>query len=399
MYYYLLVNIVILTFTGIPSFDYSMPLIHSIKKKKNIKNVYLLSNSLNYKKIFPDFKDSFRILDKLNVENIDLSNFSYFKYFKFLFKFSTRDFGRSNYIIKTIDFIETKIIKRSKLTIKTLEKLSPDIVFFDHRNPSTVDNYEDMFHYFKKKKIKVYLLPHAPHYLDENEHLSTGLDNTLLNNVNYIEPFKYSMPDKNLTNGYSSVVYLNYPGFDKQWLEILNNNVSHLNSLILLIRPFHTKESTWSKNEKVILTTGELSQIINAVNLILELKKYEKVIIKPHPKNYQTDLDKYITSKINHKNVIYYKDSILNLISNTNVYVSTYSTTLLTPIANECPTYIINSEIFDKVFNDWDVLKKLYSNFTGFTEPESILDAAIDTKKDRNHLNSFFDLDKPTSIF
>lgn len=392
-------NIVILTFTGIPSFDYSMPLIHSIKKKKNIKNVYLLSNSLNYKKIFPDFKDSFRILDKLNVENIDLSNFSYFKYFKFLFKFSTRDFGRSNYIIKTIDFIETKIIKRSKLTIKTLEKLSPDIVFFDHRNPSTVDNYEDMFHYFKKKKIKVYLLPHAPHYLDENEHLSTGLDNTLLNNVNYIEPFKYSMPDKNLTNGYSSVVYLNYPGFDKQWLEILNNNVSHLNSLILLIRPFHTKESTWSKNEKVILTTGELSQIINAVNLILELKKYEKVIIKPHPKNYQTDLDKYITSKINHKNVIYYKDSILNLISNTNVYVSTYSTTLLTPIANECPTYIINSEIFDKVFNDWDVLKKLYSNFTGFTEPESILDAAIDTKKDRNHLNSFFDLDKPTSIF
>lgn len=392
-------NIVILTFTGIPSFDYSMPLIHSIKKKKNIKNVYLLSNSLNYKKIFPDFKDSLRILDKLNVQNIDLSCFSYFKFLKFLFKFSTRDFDRSNYIIKTIDFIETKLIKRSKLTIKTLEKLSPDIVFFDHRNPSTIDNYEDMFHYFKKKKIKVYLLPHAPHYLDENEHLSTGLDNNLLNNVNYIEPFKYSMPDKNLTNGYSSVVYLNYPGFDKQWLEILNNNVSHLNSLILLIRPFHTKDSTWNKNEKVILSTGELNQIINAVNLIVELKKYEKVIIKPHPKNYQTDLDKYITSKINHKNVIYYKDSILNLISNTNVYVSTYSTTLLTPIANECPTYIINSEIFDKVFNDWDVLKKLYSNFTGFTEPESILDSAIDTEKDRNHLNAFFDLDKPTSIF
>ena len=71
----------------------------------------------------------------------------------------------------------------------------------------------------------------------------------------------------------------------------------------------------------------------------------------------------------------------------------------MTPIANECPTYIINSEIFDKVFNDWDVLKKLYSNFTGFTESESILDAAKKKKKDRNHLNAFFDLDKPTSIF
>ena len=55
---------------------------------------------------------------------------------------------------------------------------------------------------------------------------------------------------------------------------------------------------------------------------------------------------------------------------------------------------IINSKI-----EEVKVLKKLYSNFTGFTESESILDAAIDTKKDRNHLNAFFDLDKPTSIF
>ena len=81
--------------------------------------------------------------------------------------------------------------QNTKEELLSILKLKPDIVFFDHRNPSTIDNYEDMFHYFKKKKIKVYLLPHAPHYLDENEHLSTGLDNSLLNNVNYIEPFKY----------------------------------------------------------------------------------------------------------------------------------------------------------------------------------------------------------------
>ena len=41
-------NIVILTFSGIASFDYSLPLIHGLKKETKIDNVYLLSNTLNY---------------------------------------------------------------------------------------------------------------------------------------------------------------------------------------------------------------------------------------------------------------------------------------------------------------------------------------------------------------
>ena len=93
---------------------------------------------------------------------------------------------------------------------------------------------------------------------------------------------------------------------------------------------------------------------------------------------------------IEHKNVTIYRDSIYNLISKKNQFISTYSTTLLVAIANESPTYIINSQIFNKVFKDWDVLSDLYSNFSGFSYSKDLDQLTVDVKSDKDHLYTFF---------
>ena len=185
-------NILILTSSGIPSFDYSLPLIYKFRKNKKIDNVYLLSNTLNSANLFPSFNDSNNVLSKTNITSIDLSDKSLFRYIKILFSSNPRTSNRNGFLQKLIKLVEKKIIKKFNLTIKTLEKISPDIVLFDHRNPATIESYSKIFEYFNQNKIKVFLLPHAPHYLNESEHLSTGLNEELLINVSYIEPFVHS---------------------------------------------------------------------------------------------------------------------------------------------------------------------------------------------------------------
>lgn len=383
-------NIVILTSSGIPSFDYSLPLIYKLRKNKKIDNVYLLSNKLNSASLFPNFSDSNNVLLKTNITSIDLSDMSLFRYIKILFSSNSRNSNRKGFLQKLIKLVEKKIIKKFNLTIKTLEKISPNIVLFDHRDPSTIDSYSKIFEYFNQNKIKVFLLPHAPHYLNESEHLSTGLNEELLINVSYIEPFAFSKVDPQLTNKYFSVENIGYPGFEEGWIEFIKRNPTYTDSLILLLRPFHTKDSRWSRNEKVVLSEDELEKIILSTNMLIEKNMYKNVIIKPHPKNFQSDLDRILKPNINHENIIFYHESIINLISESNTFISTYSTTLLTTIAGSCKTYIINTQIFDKVFNDWKILKDLYSNFSGFTDPEEILNVDVDVRFDKIHLQKFF---------
>ena len=155
-------NIVILTSSGIPSFDYSLPLIYKLRKNKKIDNVYLLSNKLNSASLFPNFSDSNNVLLKTNITSIDLSDMSLFRYIKILFSSNSRNSNRNGFLQKLIKLVEKKIIKKFNLTIKTLEKISPNIVLFDHRDPSTIDSYSKIFEYFNQNKIKVFLLPHAP---------------------------------------------------------------------------------------------------------------------------------------------------------------------------------------------------------------------------------------------
>ena len=144
---------------------------------------------------------------------------SLFRYIKILFSSNSRNSNRNGFLQKLIKLVEKKIIKKFNLTIKTLEKISPNIVLFDHRDPSTIDSYSKIFEYFNQNKIKVFLLPHAPHYLNESEHLSTGLNEELLINVSYIEPFAFSKVDPQLTNKYFSVENIGYPGFEEGWID------------------------------------------------------------------------------------------------------------------------------------------------------------------------------------
>ncbi len=391
-------NIVILTFSGIASFDYSLPLIHGLKKETKIDNVYLLSNTLNYSKFFWSFKDSRKILERMGIENIDLSSYSIFKYIKYIFKFNPRQHNRKNFIIKILSRIEKIIIGNLNLTIKTLEKIDADVVFFDHRNPNTIARYEDIFKYFKNKGIKVFLLPHAPHYLEKSEHLVTGLNKDILKHINYIEPFRYTKLDTEIKSDYKSVLKINYPGFELDWLSFISKHPVYTNSLVVLLRPFHTQNSEWQENEKVILTNNELEDIILSINLLLEKESFEKVIIKPHPKNFQHELDSFVTPFIKHKDIVYYHESIMNLISKSNSFISSYSTTLLTSIASGSPTYIINTVIFENIFMDWNILRNLYSNFTGFTKPSEIKNVKIDTQIDKLHLQKFFKPDQKLNL-
>ena len=83
-------NVVILTFSGIPTTDYCLPLVDRLQKDKVIQNIFLLSNSLNSKNIFNQFEDSRQIMSSMNVTNIDLGTYSVMKHINSIFRFSPR---------------------------------------------------------------------------------------------------------------------------------------------------------------------------------------------------------------------------------------------------------------------------------------------------------------------
>tara|TARA_Y100000389_G_scaffold191155_1_gene216849 strand:+ start:707 stop:1894 length:1188 start_codon:yes stop_codon:yes gene_type:complete len=388
------VNIVILTFSGIPTLDYCLPFIKNLKREKNINEVYLLSNALNSKSIFTENDDTINTISLMDIKNVDLSTYSIFQRIKSLFIFSLRDLHRSNIFIKFIKKLERLIIKKSNLTVRALKKINPDIIFFDHRPPKSIENYSKIFEYLLKNNISIYLTPHAPHYLETGEHLSTMLDHESLGKITYLEPFKQSGLPKEIINLYKDVQYTSYPGLEKNWLSNFNETCKYKDSLVVMLRPFHTDFSKWSKDEKVVLRQQEITEIIECVNLIAKKNDYKNIILKPHPKNYSHDLEKYVIPFLDHKNIILYKDSIYNLISISNDFISTYSTTALISIANGSKTFIVNSEIFSRIFEDWDTLKNLYSNFSGFTTSKDIADIEIDPVQDQEHLRKFFDSTK-----
>ena len=387
-------NIVILTFSGIPTLDYCLPFIKNLKREKNINEVYLLSNALNSKSIFTENDDTINTISLMDIKNVDLSTYSIFQRIKSLFIFSLRDLHRSNIFIKFIKKLERLIIKKSNLTVRALKKINPDIIFFDHRPPKSIENYSKIFEYLLKNNISIYLTPHAPHYLETGEHLSTMLDHESLSKITYLEPFKQSGLPKEIINLYKDVQYTSYPGLEKNWLSNFNETCKYKDSLVVMLRPFHTDFSKWSKDEKVVLRQQEITEIIECVNLIAKKNDYKNIILKPHPKNYSYDLEEYVIPFLDHKNIILYKDSIYNLISISNDFISTYSTTALISIANGSKTFIVNSEIFSRIFEDWDTLKNLYSNFSGFTTSKDIADIEIDPVQDQEHLRKFFDSTK-----
>ena len=104
-----------------------------------------------------------------------------------------------------------------------------------------------------------------------------------------------------------------------------------------------------------------------------------------------------MSNALNSKSIFTENDDTINTISLMdikNVDLSTYSTTALISIANGSKTFIVNSEIFSRIFEDWDTLKNLYSNFSGFTTSKDIADIEIDPVQDQEHLRKFFDSTK-----
>ena len=99
-------NILIITFSGIPTTDYCLPLIDKLQNEHDIQTTYLLSHSLNSKNIFNEHGDSERMMDSMNIVNIDLSTFSIIKYINSIFKFSLRNTQGNNYFIKLFNKLE-----------------------------------------------------------------------------------------------------------------------------------------------------------------------------------------------------------------------------------------------------------------------------------------------------
>ena len=384
-------NIVIITFSGIPTTDYCFPLIERLKNKKNIKNVYLLSHSLESKSIFTQFGDSKRVAESLDVINVDLGTYSFLRKVKSVFGTNSREGNKENLKVKIFKRIEKTIIKHFNLTIKSLKIIQPDVVFFDHRRPETIANYKKIFSYLTENNIEVYLTPHAPHYLAEGEHLSTNLNEEMLNKINYLEAFKYSKFGDYINDVYKNILYTSYPGLNSEWLNYVNKYSKYENCLVVMLRPFHASRSKWNLDEKVVLHKDELIEIINCINQLASMNIYKKIIVKPHPKNFKKDLKKDLLPFINHSNIEIYYDSIYNLMSKSNHFLSTYSTTALFSIANSSPTFIVNTKIFSRIFKDWEILKDLYSNFSGFTTSKEIENVVINTKKDKEHLEKYFE--------
>ena len=108
---------------------------------------------------------------------------------------------------------------------RILPTFAPDVVLFENRAGTNFLGSEHFYAYFASRRIKVVLLPHAPHHarsvaFTPFEHKGAALPDY----CDYWMPFKFHETWKAFPEKKAQFFYAGYPGLDSAWLDWLRSD-------------------------------------------------------------------------------------------------------------------------------------------------------------------------------
>ena len=399
-------NIVHIVHENTSTLDTTLPLLYGLKKSKKNYNITILYLKINKKQIIRDGTFINKFCKKENIIQKDLSDFlnpffliilkpllvfSNASYYDYISKSEVNAYSIL-YIIKHFLYLYPRLRRKiNDFIIKNfingksiMHVLSPDLIFWDHREKIKFVHKDDLYEYFKLKKIPVILLPHSPHDItDKSEFIKFG---------NYNEPFpdfcRYWIafpPSKAWTlypNRKDDFLYFGYPAFDDNWISYCSKLVhiecpkNSQTNIVVPLRVFTGEGIPNDTNEKFMYTYSDTKLFISEINKIISNKFNDyKIIFKPHPKTNKFWVKKII-NQLGIKNCEISFDLFFGLLPSANLVITSFSTTIIMMIFYKKTTFIIDSDT-QSFIQKWEPLNEIYSklNIVNIEELEQNLDS------------------------
>lgn len=310
-------------------------------------------------------------------------------------------------------FVENRVTTKIVNTEVILTRLNPDFVLFDNRSMTHFPGREDLYAWMNRHRVKVALLPHAPHLRDPvREFCPFDEKGEMLPDFcEFWVPFKFGEPWRMLSNRREQFQITGYPGLDSDWLKQCRRGFREEKLLVrpakkirclYVMRRYMPKGKVRPANLDPYIVDyqdvfGPLTALAQSFST---LGREVEVILKPHPaNNYSMLASDMSNSGFSEWSISH--DPIYPILSEVDLVVGLFSTVLLIPAMAGIPTILIRTDLQDIVHSEWPLLEEVYTRLSYYVPSienlTSTLDRALEQinlgvgNNDKSHLRCFFD--------
>mgnify|MGYP003963833379 CR=1 FL=1 len=407
--------------------DFSLPLLCFLKNRLSGADISILYCVANKNEILLDSNYYTNELIKHNINQFDLLDFLpiFLRKFEFIIRKCFNPYNNETYlniklssdpfllkVPKYLVYIIKKIMKSVKEKIlkillnnsDIIGTINPDIVLLDNRSDISFPGDKEIFDcLFKTKKIKIVLLPHAPHYISSCfSHVDPNPFDRFYSECDIWMPFLPATPWINRPDLKKYFFYSGYPGFDSECIKYFKASAKEKKDKIYILyigRKFLDKNVERPKKYNfVTMDYDEVLHQINCINKSLKDLNIEfNLIYKAHPSSNNLLVEKMLDES----DVISYEcsfDAIYSFVSKVDLVISPYSTALFLFAISGIPTVLFKSKMMDEAISSWEVLSNLYENMSYYCNQEDMKevlnrifsDNGNDAMKDVMHIRGYF---------
>lgn len=309
-------------------------------------------------------------------------------------------------------FVENRVTTKLVNTEAILTRLNPDFVLFDNRSMTQFPGRDDLYAWMYRHRVKVALLPHAPHLRDPVREFCAFDEKgeSLPDFCEFWVPMKFGEPWRQVPDRRGQFQITGYPGLDSAWLERCRRGFGgskpyaspskKIRCLFVMRRYMPQGEVRPANLDPYIVDYQDVFGPLTALaRSFAELGRDVELILKPHPANNYSMLaadmahSGFSAWSISH-------DPIYPLLSEVDLVVGLFSTVLLIPAMAGIPTILIRTRLQDTVHSEWPLLENLYTRLSNYVPEIEALTPALDRalaqvdsgsgNDDDSHLRQYF---------
>jgi len=262
----------------------------------------------------------------------------------------------------------SKIVSNNDGNWELLQKTikSSDAILWDHRanNNFYFSNYVKEF--LRQFRGKIFLIPHAPHFRDPESEIFKPITEILSNNITYLLPLNWSDNYAVYDTHDASFIKSGYPGLDLSWREYVSKKTipsGCADGTLIIMRPFTEKGADNAHFvDHYVLSYNEMKQWLSGLVNKFDIESMQ-INVKLHPSNSHKSVRQLFGDLGLNGQLVIAEDDIFSAVANVKTVYGFYSTTLLVAAAFGCDTFCFKTQLVERSFAEWPILKSVYSDF------------------------------------
>jgi len=386
--------------------DYSIPYLCFLRKQFEQAEISVFYCVSNRKQMLRNANYYNRVFDEYSIKQYDFSDFLKFNnsflksIWKKIFSFSYYDHISLHSFLKNPLFLGGKAIKytmagpRKKFdkwmcskivdTKKIITTLDPDLTLLDHRARVDFIGKNDFIEFYTKQKRPVVLVPHAAHVDNESDEFSPFSlgDEDFPEYCDHWCSFKFAKPYLKVPEAQrSQFQMIGHPGLDSAWIkrsitsrqrEVKEKGIKILRCLVLSRKFLPEGQKRPKGMDPGVLEFDDVVKFFKQIeNSLKETGRQYEILVKPHPSSSYPENIRAL-KKAGVKNVDISYEPFFELLPDTDLMITEFSTSIAFSVLANVPTIVLNSSLQDYVHNSWIKLKELYSGLRYYVENPSI---------------------------